>query len=77
MATLPVVIEIATGLIDGVNTVYQVSTSYVSGSVQVFLNGQAKRQDFADGWSELGGNKIKMAQPPEGGDVLQVYFRPA
>jgi hypothetical protein len=75
--TLPCVIEIASGLVDGLNTVFQLAAPYISGSVEVFLNGQAKRQDYDDGWSELGGNKIQMKQPPELGDVVQVFYRPA
>lgn len=62
---------------DGLNTVFQLSAPYAPGSVEVFLNGQAKRQDYDDGWSELGSNTIKMKQPPALGDVVQVFYRPA
>lgn len=74
---LSCIIEPATGTVDGLNTVFQVSAPYVAGSVEVFLNGQAKRKDYDDGWLELGSNKIKMKQPPEAGDVIQVFYRPA
>ena len=70
------VIEAAMGPIDGVNTSFTVSAMYVPGSLQVWLNGQLKRKDFTDGWSEQGSNKFKMNEAPLPGDVVQAYFRP-
>lgn len=70
------VIETATGPINGSNRDFYVSVMYVPGSTEVFLNGQAKRQDWADGWVELGSNHVKLNQAPAVGDVVQVYFRP-
>jgi len=43
--------------------------------VRVFLNGQLKREDFADGWIELGYDKVQLNLPPLAGDVVQAYFR--
>jgi len=55
--------------------VFQTSHPYVPGSVRIFLNGQLKRADFADGWIELGYDKVQLALPPLVGDVVQAYFR--
>lgn len=73
---IPALIQVATGTIDGVNTVFETSADYVTGSVQVFLNGQLKRVDLEDGWVELGGKKVKLNEPPIVGDVVQIYYRP-
>lgn len=64
-----------TGLVDGVNTVFQTPVPYVPGSVRVFLNGQLKRSDLGDGWVELGYDKVQLNFAPEVSDVVQVYFR--
>jgi hypothetical protein len=64
-------------MVNGVNRIFSVSVPYVPGSTQVWLNGQAKVAANADGWTELGGNKIQMAVAPEVGDVVQVYFEPS
>lgn len=68
-------IEVATGAVNGVNTVFQTSAPYIPGSVRVFLNGQLKREDFDDGWIELGYDKVALKIPPELGDSVQTYFR--
>ena len=70
------VIEVVSGPIDGVNKQFTVSAMYLTGTLQVWLNGQLKRRDLVDGWSELGANKFEMNEPPEVGDVVQVWFRP-
>lgn len=68
--------EVASGVIDGVNTVFSVSAPYVPLSVNVFLNGQLKRKDFADGWVETNPatGVITLGEPPIDGDVVQVFF---
>lgn len=68
-------IEVLGGGVNGVNNVFQTSSPYVPGSVRIFLNGQLKRADFADGWIELGYDKVQLALPPLVGDVVQAYFR--
>lgn len=60
---------------NGVNNVFKTSVPYAPGSVRVFLNGQLKREDFADGWIELGYDKVQLNLPPLAGDVVQAYFR--
>jgi len=67
-------IEVMAGAVNGVNVVFQTSAPYVPGSVRVFVNGQLKRADFADGWIELGYDKVRLALAPVVGDVLQAYF---
>lgn len=68
--------EVAFGPIDDVNLVFTVSTSYRPGSTAVFLNGQLKRADFDDGWTETdpGAGVLTMAEAPQQGDVVQVFF---
>ena len=67
---------VPTGAVDGVNKIFTLRGPYLPGSTQVFLNGQAKVASYADGWVELGGNRIAMKVAPETGDVVQVYFQP-
>ena len=69
-------IEVASGAIDGVNQTFTVSGPYVAFTVAVFLNGQLKRRDFVDGWAETNpaGGAVTLAEPPQAGDVVQVYF---
>jgi hypothetical protein len=69
-------IEVAIGTVDGANRVFRTSTMYVPGSLQVWLNGQLKRRDFQDGWTELGAGKFEMAEAPRVGDVVQAFYRP-
>lgn len=68
--------EVASGVIDGVNTTFTISAPYVPLSVNVFLNGQLKRRDFADGWTETNpaAGVITLAEPPIDGDVVQVFY---
>lgn len=73
---VPCVIETATGPVNGVNRDFYVSVQYVPGSTEVFLNGQAKRKNWVDGWTEMGPNYVRLNQAPQPGDVVQVYFRP-
>lgn len=70
------VIEVAVGVIDGVNTTFRVSVMYVPGSLQVWLNGLLLRKDWDNGWVELGSNKFRLKEAPISGDVVQAYFRP-
>lgn len=68
------IIEKAGGLVNGVNTVFTTSGSYVPGSVRVFRNGLLSRQEDTDGWVELGAKKFRMNETPKIGDVLRVYY---
>ena len=72
--------EVPSGVIDGVNLVYTVSVAYQPGSVAVFLNGQLKRQDLDDGWTETdpATGEVTLAEAPRSiglcPDVLQIFF---
>ena len=68
--------EVASGAIDGVNTAFTVSSAYRPGSVAVFLNGQLKRRDFLDGWTETtpGAGLVTLTEAPIDGDVVQIFF---
>lgn len=72
----PCVIEVATGPVNGTNRDFYVSVQYVPASTEVFLNGQAKRKDWVDGWVEMPPKMVRLNQAPQLGDVVQVYFRP-
>lgn len=70
-------IEVVSGVVDGFNNVFQTAQPYVTGSVQVFVDGQLRRQDYDDGWVEMGGKKIALKVPPKIGCCVQAYYRPA
>ena len=64
------------GAANGFNTVFETPTQYLSGSVQVFLNGILLKKDLDDGWSEGGNRKIVLKEAPRENDVLQAYYIP-
>jgi hypothetical protein len=68
-------IEVPTGPIDGSNRDFYTSVSYQTGSTEVWLNGQLKRPDWADGWVEVPPNRVRLNVAPEVGDVVQVFYR--
>lgn len=70
------IIEQAVGAVDGANRTFKVSAMYVPGSLQVWVNGQLKRQDLEDGWTELGNNKFRLNEAPASGSIVQAFFRP-
>ena len=68
------------GAVNGINTVFETPDPYVPGSVRVFVNGQLKRADLEDGWTELGGRRVRLAEAPKAApgavDVVQAYYEP-
>jgi hypothetical protein len=72
--------ELALGVVDSVNVVFYTPTfPYAPGSVAVFLNGQLKRADFADGWVESNPvvGEVTLLLPPLFGvppDVVQIFY---
>jgi hypothetical protein len=74
--------ELAAGVVDGINLIFTTPTAYIAGSVAVFLNGQLKRSDFMDGWTETSPSTgtITLGMPPEPAangnpdDVVQVFY---
>lgn len=72
--------EVASGVIDGVNTVFTVSVAYIPGTTSVHLNGQLKRADLDDGWTESvpASGQITLKNAPKAigdeVDVVQVFY---
>lgn len=75
--SLAALIEPLSGAVNGTNQDFYTSAQYQTGSVQVFLNGQLKRVDLADGWIEMGLNHVRLNEAPKIGDVVQAYYCPA
>ena len=68
--------EVGIGTIDGANAVFTVSSAYLPGTIATFLNGQLKRSDFLDGWTESDpdGGEVTLSEPPKVGDVVQFFY---
>lgn len=73
---IPCVFEPAVGTANGVNASFETRSEYKRGSVVLFLNGVAKRQDFDDGWVEEGGKKVRLKMAPLLEDDVFFYYRP-
>lgn len=69
-------IEIASGAVDGVNRIFSTPDPYISGTLQIFVNGQLKRKDFDDGFDELvpSSGTFELKEAPVVEDVVQAYF---
>ena len=64
------IIEIATGIVDGVNKTFSTSQAYEPGSVVGFLQGMARIEI-----TELGGvDFILDNEPPDIGETISVHF---
>lgn len=72
------IIEVPSGAIDGINTVFVTSQPYAPGEISVFLNGLLQRKDFDDGWIETnpGAGIVTLKEAPQTTDVVQVYYLP-
>jgi len=72
-------IEVPSGVIDGVNTLFITSEPYVAGQLYVFLNGLLQRRDYDDGWIETNPatGAVTLKEAPQTTDVLQVYYIPS
>lgn len=72
--------EVPSGVIDGVNTVFNVSQAYKPGTTAVFLNGLLLRADYTDGWTESNPatGEVTLKEPPRvtkiTPDVVQVFY---
>jgi hypothetical protein len=73
-------IERLSGPINGANLIFETSAEYVPGSVRVFINGLLGLQPLVDGWTELGGKRIRLNEAPANSpgdpDVIQAYYLP-
>jgi len=64
------IIEVATGLVDGVNKTFSTSQAYKPGTVVAFIEGQARIPA-----TELGGTSFILDNnPPLVGDTVSVYY---
>lgn len=70
------VIDELSGTIDGVNKVFTTPAAYKTGSVVIFINGQLKRRDDDDGWTELGSNQIELKEAPRDCDTVHAGYIP-
>lgn len=68
--------ETASGAIDGLNTVFSVSSPYTVGTLAVLLNGQLKSADLEDGFSEASPptGTFTMNEAPLPGDTVQAFY---
>lgn len=69
-------IEKLSGPTNGFNVVFETSRGYIPGSTKVFRNGLLGLEELTNGWSELGDKKIKFKEPPQDGEVFQIYYLP-
>jgi len=68
------------GTINGVNKTFTVSQSaYVTGTLMVFVNGQALQQGVSDDWQELSpaGGTFDLTVAPVTGDIITVFYQTA
>jgi len=65
------VVEAAIGTVDGANTTFQTSATYVPGTVLVFLNGQLQRKEVVQ---ELGNRTFIVDDAPDAEDILYVRY---
>lgn len=69
-------IQTLIGDVNGTNLYFETPADYRPGSVHVFRNGMVLRGDLGDGWTELGGRKIRLNSPPKVTDVMRAYYIP-
>lgn len=67
----PPITELASGTIDGSNTLFKTSRDYKPGSLRVYLDGFIGHPR-----TELGGRDFQMDDAPLVGSVVSVYYRP-
>ena len=73
MASRPVT-EVAIGAINDVNQDFNTSGTYIPGTLNVYVDGQLRRRDYDDGFSEMGGTAFKMKIAPTSGSVVQARY---
>lgn len=68
--------EVPAGAIDGVNTLFTVSTAYQASSTAVYINGQLKDKDNDDGWIETSPltGLVTLKEAPLTGDTVHIFF---
>ncbi len=73
-----VIKEIPTGDIDGINKVFNTTLSFVTGSTQLFLNGQLLSEGAGNDYTESADKEMTLVDAPKGNpgnpDKLFVVF---
>ena len=77
MATGEIRYEEATGVIDGVNTIFTTSVPFVPTTITLWYNGILVRQLDDDGFNVTGLDTFTMKRAPTVGETLHVRFREA
>ena len=86
LTELGVVVQVPTGDINGINAVFTTPSSYVPGSLLVFLNGLAQTPGLSNDYVELTDTTFQFNEAPtlnydEGGspqpDQILVYYQEA
>jgi len=69
-------VQLLTGAIDGVNTVFTAPDQFAPGSFRIIWNGVVyDPSDDDHGFAETGPNEITTTNPPLAGDVLQGFYQ--
>lgn len=63
------------GAIDGSNTVYEVSFDYNADTVNIYVNGRLKIRDWDDGFWVIPPRTVKLKEPLQYGDSLEVEYK--
>lgn len=66
--------ETLSGVIDGRNTIFGVSSQMGAGSCSVYLNGILLTPGLDTGWVQLDDVTVQFKEPPELGDVVAVGY---
>lgn len=69
--------ETLQGDIDGTNTVYVVSFDFNADTVNIYVNGRLKIKDWDDGFWVLPPRTVKLKEPLEIGDSLEIEYKSA
>ena len=67
--------ETLQGVIDGSNMVYMVSFDFNADSVNIYVNGRLKIRDWDDGFWVIPPRTVKLKEPLEYGDSLEVEYK--
>lgn len=63
------------GVINGSNRIFTVTYDYNPAKVQVFHNGRLKIQSLDDGYDLYLPRSVRMREPPQVGDTLEVQYQ--
>jgi hypothetical protein len=64
--------ETPVGLIDGINRVYTASATFVSGTLEVYLNGLRQRE--VDDYDEISTTQFQFVTAPKTGDSISIDY---